>query len=140
MPAPFLDDEALRPLLDALKRLRADWPGGGWSWDGRLSCAASTFSIDLAKRARAAASVAMPVDWTDGTVAGAPAAVRDAVKRAGGVRPGQLVLSAEPVASVTTYGLWWPWDNGKTISLRVGLVGGPAALTARLRATFGVQE
>jgi hypothetical protein len=37
------------------------------------------------------------------------------------VRTGQRVLSQGPLDGLTAYGLWWPWGNGKTVSLRIGL-------------------
>jgi hypothetical protein len=128
-------------ILRALKDLRAGWPTRGWSWDGRLSCVSSSFSAELEPKARAAASVALPNDFTGATLAGAPAHLRDVAERSGGLRAGQMILAGAPVGRAFAYGLWWPWGDGMTTSLRIGL-GGPEAThdaLQRLRDAFGVE-
>ena len=108
-------------LLDALSRLRAKWPRRGWSWDTRLNCVTSSFSTDIEAEARAIAREALSVEWTSTTLGTAPPRIRDLAERSGGLRSGQALLSAGPVAGVLAYGLWWPWGDGVTVSLRVGL-------------------
>jgi len=114
---------ASSPLFDSLVRLRAAWPGGGWSWDGRLSCVSSSFSVELADEARAAAKRALPNEWTTQDISSAPADISEIAEMSGGVRADQVVLSTEPTAHVIAFGLWWPWGDDLTISLRVGLTG-----------------
>ena len=36
------------------------------------------------------------------------------------------------------YGLWWPWEEAQTISLRVGVEGASNAQLEQLRACFGI--
>ena len=44
------------------------------------------------------------------------------------------------VAGVLAYGLWWPWGDGVTISLRIGLdIGVMDEPYPRFREVFGVQ-
>lgn len=110
-------------LFDALGLLRTAWPGGGWSWDNRLSCVASSFSVDLAREARAAADLALPRQWTKRTLATAPLIVREIAEQSGGIRDDQLLLATDPIDRMIAFGLWWPWGDEVTISLRVGLAG-----------------
>lgn len=114
---------ASSPLFDSLVRLRAAWPGGGWSWDGRLSCLSSSFNVELADEARTAAKRALPHQWTAKDIDTAPEVIREIADSSGGVRAEQLVLSTDASARVIAFGLWWPWGDDMTISLRVGLAG-----------------
>lgn len=114
---------ASSPLFEPLVRLRAAWPGGGWSWDGRLSCLSSSFNVELADEARTAAKRALPNEWTADTIHTAPENIREIAEMSGGVRAEQLVLATDPAARLVAFGLWWPWGDDNTISLRVGLSG-----------------
>ncbi len=114
---------AASPLFDSLVRLRAAWPGGGWSWDGRLSCVSSSFSVELTDEAHGAVKRALPNEWTAKTIASAPEVIREVADSSGGVRAEQLVLSTDPAERMIAFGLWWPWGDDVTISLRVGLAG-----------------
>jgi len=67
--------------------------------------------------------------------------VREVADRAGGLRAGQLILASGPVGGYFSYGLWWPWGDGMTTSVRIGL-GGPGSkqeALQRLRDIFGVE-
>jgi hypothetical protein len=128
-------------LFGAMKELRASWPSRGWSWDKRLSCVTSSFSAELDAKARAAAAIALPIEWTSTTIQRAAAPLRDLAERAGGLRPGQFLLVSNSLDAAYGYGLWWPWGDGMTTSMRVGL-GGPHATQdalQRLRDVFSVE-
>lgn len=133
-------NEAWGPVFENLGRMRAAWPTRGWSWDSRLTCITSSFTVTQEPQARTATSFAMQQEWTSATIGRAPPQVRTVVERAGGVRQGQLVLSTGPVANLLLYGLWWPWGDNETVSLRVGLadVDPGRELYQRLRDLFGV--
>jgi hypothetical protein len=113
---------AWQKLAPGLEELHRTWPNRGWSWDGRLNCLASTFSMVHLTEARAAAARALPVEWTGSTIASAPPRVQNLSRQYGDIRSGQLFLTGGPVEGLFAFGLWWPWNNGLTISLRVGLV------------------
>jgi hypothetical protein len=128
-------------LLHALKDLRATWPMRGWSWDGRWSCISSSFSVELEPKARAAIAPILTSEWGPLTLSRAPSAVREIAERIGGLRVGQAILASASTGGVFAYGLWWPWGDGMTTSLRVGLggVSGSQDALQRLRDTFGVE-
>jgi hypothetical protein len=115
-------------LWNGLRELRSNWPGGGWSWDGRLSCVASSFAIEVVEQARSAAIQALPHIWNEKTLASAPTHVRELAEISGGLRADQMLLARQSVTGLFAYGLWWPWRNDVTVSFRVGLSG-----TARSR-------
>jgi len=141
MPTGAFAGDAWSGLLRALKEVKTAWPTRGWSWDGRLSCVSSSFATELDGKARAAAQIALPNEWTSTTVSRAPPPLRELVERSGGLRPGQMLLAGAGGGASFAYGLWWPWGDGMTTSLRVGL-GGPDATSDafhRLREAFGVE-
>src|SRR5690606_19911874 len=96
---------------------------GGWSWDYRFSTVTSSFHVDLTSDAERAVLRFMPNEWNYRSIASAPAAVRDVVDGAGGVRTDQRVFATQQNGRLLAYGLWWPWGDEITISLRVGLAG-----------------
>src|SRR5436190_1640174 len=93
-------------------------------------CVSSFFKAQVVQATEAAA-VALPEEWTPSTLAGASPAVRGVAARTGGIRSSQRLLSSAAVEGLLGVGLWWPWGDGGTISLRVGLAGtGPVAVPA----------
>lgn len=139
-PAPTVID-SWEALFRGLKELRTAWPARGWSWDKRFSCVTSSFSSELDARARAAAGVVLTNEWTPTSIQKAPPHVRELSDRTGGIRAGQLVLSSASVGSSFAYCLWWPWGDGMTTSVRIGL-GAPNTSQdslQKLRDTFGVE-
>ena len=125
-----------QPLFDALAGLRRAWPGGGWSWDSRLSCVASSISVYLEREARLAAELTFPQHWSTRNIARAPALVAELAETSGGIRADQVMFSTELVGGSLAYGLWWPWGDDVTISFRAGLGGYAAREDARLRDEF----
>ncbi len=131
---------ALSALFESLGKMRDAWPGGGWSWDNRFQCGASTIPIELAQKGRAAAQLAMPSEWSELTVRNAPAPIADIATSAGGVRSDQLILTSAVVGGVVAYGLWWPWNNGITVSLRVGLHGAVGSELHKLHEILRIRD
>jgi hypothetical protein len=132
--------DATQPLFDALARLKQEWPARGWSWDSRLISLASTFTVPYEAQARKAAALALPVEYTSVSIAGAPHEMREVATRTGGLRPGQFLFGGGPTGGLSAFGLWWPWGDGETISLRVGLIDVEPGREPwrRLRDIFGV--
>jgi hypothetical protein len=113
--------DAWSPLVETMRALKASWPARGWSWDSRLNCVSSSFSTEFEAKARQSATSALPLEFVAASIARAPALLQEVAERAGGLRSGQLLLSAPVFNGALAYGLWWPWGDGETISFRVGL-------------------
>jgi hypothetical protein len=128
-------------LFGALRELRSTWPSRGWSWDTRLSCVTSSFNVELDAKARAAVTVALSTEWTAATIQRASPPIRDLAERTGGLRAGQFIFTSASIGANFAYGLWWPWGDAMTTSLRVGLGGSGLREDAfqRLRDVFGVE-
>jgi hypothetical protein len=133
-------NDAWQPLFESLGLMKMAWPTRGWSWDPRLVCVTSSFTTEQEPQARSATQIALQQEWTPQTIAGSPAQLRDVVERCGGVRQGQLVLSTGPTNGLLLFGLWWPWGDAETVSLRVGLadVDPSREPYVRFRDVFGV--
>jgi len=128
-------------LFQSLGRFRKAWPKGGWSWDGRLNCVASSFVIELTDDAQLALRDVFVGQWSTKNIAVAPQAVRDIADTTGGIRSDQILYSSEPGGRLISYGLWWPWGDDVTLSMRVGLGGYVSdADLARFRQLFGALE
>lgn len=141
MSTGFIGGSSWSVLFAAMKQVRAAWPARGWSWDGRLSCVSSSFAAELEGKARAAAGLALGTEWTSTTIHKAPPPVRQLADRTGGLRPGQMILAGNAIGPGFAYGLWWPWGDGMTTSVRIGLEGMDGSHDAfqRLRDAFGVE-
>lgn len=127
------------PIFAAFSRFRSSWPQRGWSYDNRVECVASSFSLVSAPSARELISAILPHVWTSRTLPTAPPSIRLIAERTGGVRASQLIFGADPVGRLIPYGLWWPWEEGGTISLRIGLEGASMAETIELCEAFGAE-
>lgn len=128
----------LSEWLGALSSVRRTWPTRGWSFDNRFGCLASTFRSDVAPQARAAIAQVLPTEWSEATLRLAPQPVREIASRTGGVRSGQFLFSHVIGGAALAYGLWWPWEEGSTISIRVG-IDGVGDMSLRLCEAMGVE-
>jgi hypothetical protein len=128
-------------LFGAMRELRATWPSRGWSWDTRLSCVTSSFNVENDAKARTAVTLALATEWTAATIQRASPALRDLADRTGGLRAGQFIFVSAAIGANFGYGLWWPWGDGMTTSLRIGLGGSGLREESfqRLRDVFGVE-
>ncbi|MFI5300377.1 MAG: hypothetical protein ACHREM_20000 [Polyangiales bacterium] len=129
-----------QPLLDALRTFRTSWPRRGWSFDGRVQCVASTFDAEFAPQAKLLIETVLPHVWTERTLATASPLIARVASRTGGIRSTQMIFGADPIGHVTAYGLWWPWEEGRTISLRIGVEGGSSNDVNDLCTVFGAEQ
>jgi len=128
-------------LFAKLAEFRKNWIKGGWSWDSRYSCVASSFNHEMEGEARAVAIAYLPYEWNAKSIGGAPQLARELAESTGGLRPDQRLYTMEQLGRIVAFGLWWPWGDEITVSLRIGLggyVGEPDL--ARLRETFGALD
>jgi hypothetical protein len=128
-------------LFETLGQLRKNWIKGGWSWDNRFNCLASSFNVEQDAEARAVVLRFLPHEYTAKTIGAAPQPVKEVAESTGGVRVDQRLYSSELGGRLVAFGLWWPWGDETTISLRVGLGGYVAeADLVRLRDVFDALE
>jgi hypothetical protein len=135
-------DEQWQELFQALERLKGKWPASDWSYDRRLRCVASSIPMSLEPAARAAMTEVLPTSFSAQTLAGAPEGVRKLAEGCGGVRSSQLLFWGGAPDAPGAFGLWWPWGDGTTVSLRIGLhdIDQPKERYPRLRDIFGIPQ
>ena len=129
-------------LFSGLEKLRAAWPAPEWGYDRRFKCVMSTITILQQTEARAACADALPLVFDATSMATAPAGARALAEQYGGVRSGQLLLWGGDEGAPGAFGLWWPWGDGKSVSLRIGLhdIDSPKVRYPQLRDAFGVPQ
>jgi hypothetical protein len=133
-------DETWDALFEALVRLRDRWPAQEWSYDRRMKCVVSSIPKAKVAAAEAAIADAFPLSWTAAALAAAPDGPRATAEACGGLRASQKIYWGG--ATLGAFGLWWPWGDGNTISLRVGLhdVDLPKERYPQLRDVFGIPQ
>ncbi len=129
--------EPWQPILDKMVKAQAGYPGPAWTWDGRLKCVSSTFPSEMIASVRQAFAELFPHEWTVESFASAPEPAR---VRCGNLRAGQLLLTGDEVATLVPFAMWWPWGDGKMVSLRVGVANSERTkeLYPLVRASFGI--
>jgi hypothetical protein len=133
--------EPWQPLLDGLGRLHTAWPGGAWSWDPRFKCVTSSFGKDIVEKAREAMVGVLDGEWSATSINQSPDEIRTLAARFGGIREGQLLFTGEAAdGRMHLFALWWPWGDGATVSLRVGVANcaRPTELYPQIRALFNI--
>jgi hypothetical protein len=135
-------DEAWNSVFVALERLRDRWPSTDWSYDRRLKCVASSIPLSDEAAARASFADVLPGVWSTTTLPGAPDGIRAFSETCGGVRAAQQLLWGGESDGPGAFGLWWPWGDGTTVTLRIGLhnVDLPKERYPRLRTVFGIPQ
>ncbi len=73
--------------------------------------------------ARAVVLRFLPNEWGSKTIVNGPPALKEVAEATGGVRTDQKVFTGDTSGRLLGYGLWWPWGDEITISLRIGLGG-----------------
>ena len=115
-----------------------------WKWDSRFGTVLAEFPVDKKAEVLGLLEGSLVSSWDSATIKDAPEIARDVVKGLGGLMSGQLLLLSDPADDVLIYCAWWPWGNGQTVSIRIGLFSASGldadrkALTTVLRGWFKV--
>jgi hypothetical protein len=115
-----------------------------WQWDTRFKTAMAEFPIERKEDILSILDEHLIVTWDLSNIQEAPEVVRELVKRLGGLMSGQLLLLTDPEEPAFLFCAWWPWGNGKTVSIRIApfgrdLVDADASrLLAVFRGWFGI--
>ena len=90
-----------------------------WKWDSRFETALAEFSVDNKGSVREILGRYLNIAWDSSNIPKAPDAVQMIASRLGGLRSGQLLFASDSSQKAFVFGAWWPWGDGKTISIRV---------------------
>lgn len=100
-------------LADSLKEVLS------WSWDDRFECALAAFSAQEGGNVGALLKRLFDSSWDDSTIEDAPQRARLVSNDLGGLRSGQQIFVGDLDRDAFLIGAWWPWGDGKTISIRI---------------------
>ena len=115
-----------------------------WGWDDYLGATLAVFPSSDAAKVAAILEKALPSSWDVKTASQASAPAKAQIDSMGGLRAGQRFFASDVDHGAAVFAAWWPWGDGKKVSLRVGTVypGAPATevaeLTKELRSWFGI--
>jgi hypothetical protein len=134
--------ESWDAVFSSLAELRRRWPVTEWTYDRRLKCVASSIPLTREADARDAMSIVLPKSWSVETLPTAPDDARALVEKCGGLRAAQLLFWGGDPGQPGAFGLWWPWGDGTTVSLRIGLhdIDLPKERYPRLRDVFDIPQ
>lgn len=91
-----------------------------WKWDRRFETVLAEFGVDKKENIRAILERHLSATWDSSNVGNAPDTVRTIESHFGGLWPGQLLFTSDPNRDALIFGTWWPWGDGKEISIRIG--------------------
>ena len=92
-----------------------------WKWDRRFETVLAEFSVNQKDAIRAILERHLGATWDSASVGNAPEIVRTIEDYFGGLRPGQYIFTSNPSGEAVAFCTWWPWGDGKEISIRIGL-------------------
>ena len=90
-----------------------------WKQDDRYQAVLSEFSAAQKEEVMSVLEKYFDSCWDEETIDYAPGKVRSVAKGLGEVRQGQRLFSSDPEQDALLLGAFWPWKNGKKISLRM---------------------
>ena len=130
-------------IEEAGARLREVGPGdASWEWDDRFGAGLLAFDKAAEKNVLAVLDDVFDRIWSAKEMATAPGDVRSLETTLGGLRSGQMLLTAGVgLGGPVLWCAWWPWGSGERISIRVGVLASApdgAAAQSAFRSALGV--
>lgn len=92
-----------------------------WKWDGRFETVLAEISVKDKESVSAIIKRYMGDIWNRDNSENAPEVVQRAIGFFGGLNPGQQLFTSDPARDHLILCAWWPWGNGNTISIRLGV-------------------
>ena len=90
-----------------------------WKWDDRFETVLAEFGTDNKNNVRAILDRYLSNTWDSSNIGSAPKTIQKINMYLGKLRSGQLLFSSDPKQDAYIYCAWWPWGDGKTISIRI---------------------
>ena len=90
-----------------------------WKWDDWVGTILAEINADKKEDILPVLKKFLPISWDASNMETAPAMVQAIDKNLGGIRSGQLLFNSDPTQGAFVFCAWWPWGNGKTISIRI---------------------
>jgi hypothetical protein len=108
-------------IEDICLKLSAAFQGVlSWKWDKRFETVLAEFAVNVKDKIRADLEQHLSSVFDSANVGNGSELVRAVDDRFGGLWPGQVLFTSDPNRDALVYCTWWPWGDGKAISLRIG--------------------
>lgn len=119
-----LKEEIKQDLESSSQKILAELPSKlMWEWDDRFDVPLLIFSRDMEEEIRAVIERYFPNQWDLDSIKMSPPTIRTLIDKTFGLRSGQTVFAADTNSYAFFVALCWPWEDGATVSLRMGLAG-----------------
>lgn len=90
-----------------------------WAWDDRFEAVLAQCNFEQASRLHPVLQKHFPPAWTVLNCADAPPKVGDVTRALGGIKARQELFLTDKAPFEMALGVaWWPWGDGKSVSLR----------------------
>jgi hypothetical protein len=115
-----------------------------WKWDDRFETVLAEFSVTDKHIIHPLITRHMGEIWELDQGDSPPRVVQTIIDYFGGLNPGQTLFTSDPDQDELLLCAWWPWGNGKTISIRLGAFADALSdqdneeLTRRFRSWFDI--
>lgn len=90
-----------------------------YEWDDRFDGILAAFEVGSKEVIFETLSSQFGQSWDHASIGSAPSSIKSAAKEFGGLAPEQLMFACGLTQEIILLGLWWPWGNGATISIRL---------------------
>jgi len=111
--------DSARPENDCREILNAFDGVLSWKWDSRFETFLAEFGVDDKDSVRAILDRYLKITWNNSNIRNAPDVVKKININLGKLRSGQLLFTSDPNRDVFIFCAWWPWGDGKTVSIRI---------------------
>jgi hypothetical protein len=91
-----------------------------WKWDKRFETVLAEFPVNDKDKIRAVLERHLSNIFDSSNIGNGPALARAVDDHFGGLWRGQLLFTSDPNRAALVYCSWWPWGDGKAISIRIG--------------------
>jgi hypothetical protein len=117
-----MNSNELKKLGDTCTRIGLNVPDEyAWHWDERFNTATVVFDCDEKDLILFPITQEFDHQWDIANIGDVPEPFCRYFKEVFGIIPGQKTFTSQTGDGTVLFAVWWPWGNGRKISLRVGL-------------------
>ena len=117
-----MDQQSVDKFKTICTRIKqATPPAYKWQWDDRFDVALISFDKADKENILSAVLSEFMKQWDHKSIGKAAKQVQKLVKSIFDIKPGQLIFTTDESMSCVLLAAWWPWGDGSTFSIRVGI-------------------
>ncbi len=107
-------------IEDICRKLMSAFQGVlSWEWENRFEAVLAKISVDKKDSVREILERYFIHVWDKANIDKASDTLQPVITQLGGLMSGQLLFTSDPNQDAFIFCAWWPWGDGKTISIRV---------------------